>query len=396
MRQPGQFEPAAIKGVMDTHTPTSPAQYDASHTKASLEHVAAGGAPIARMGSATLTTLLPSCVTLAHVGRGVRMVRIGEEIVDPKIVELAHVGTLTAEHLATLLSTSLVDVLFVDRGAVSAATRTLASSPDKNIARLARIVTYLAKCPVVNQCAVLTSALATKFWAPEPKKSDDIGAWASWFKVGDTTNPLTAVPDLVGLATTGVPPLFDPLFRAQSGAATAALLRGRAGSTDAFVAISHLMDTWRSIENIDPILCQRSVLTGEAARIVPLERSGSNVIATISTPLKLRPGSTVLLFEPGVTTQELPVVLASLDFDSDAGMLLARFGSTRLDPFSKRQARRNGFDVLLGRESIGKEFLIAAKPYVPRSASFRPKGSGVSSGLGSTLAIPLDIALAAQ
>ena len=375
--------------------PRTVSQYDAHCYAESKQRVANGLLPLLRMEAPTLTVNPAACMTLAQSKGGVRVIRIGEELIGGELGSLAHKAALDGADIAAIFSSVLTDVLFVDRKTVAAAMQTLAESDDGKVSRLAKIIGYLSKQPVINQCSVLTTALGRKYWAPGgPKLADDLDAWASSFKILAGSSRYAMVPELVSLVSAGTLPVFDPLFRNQSATATSAFLRGNKASVDAFTSISQLQDTWKAVENADPVLYARGILTGDTARIVPIERRGQGVVARISTPLKLRPGGTLLLFGYRMG-KGLQVVLSHLDFDPAAGELLAIFESPRKSQFSNLRARENGFDVLWRQESMHQEFFAVSEPYIPRN-SFRGASKPTAQPRrGSVREIPLDVALAA-
>ncbi|MHB8318070.1 MAG: hypothetical protein ACYDEP_02390 [Acidimicrobiales bacterium] len=368
-------------------------QYDAERHAESQRLVDKKQPPLLRMEAPTLTINPDACVTLALADQSVRIISVGKDLDSQR--EFSVRSKLDADKLALLFRTSTIDVLFADRKTVSVAARTLASSDNRRTVRIAKIITYLSKCPAINQCSVLTTALGRKYWTPGSAKSvDDISRWATYFRIPTGTSRYAMVPDLIELATTGSTPVFDPKFRSQSQTVTSAFLRGNKANADAFSAISHLCDTWTAVENADPVLYQRGILTGQTPRIVPRKRQGSGVVAAISTPMKLRVGNTVLLFGHNMQ-QGLLVVLASLEFDMSTSELLAVFDSPRKSRSSNRKTRTDGFDVLWSHESLGHEFYAINQPYIPWSSAPSAKSATSQPKRGSALEIPLDVALAA-
>jgi len=381
-------------------------QYDAICYTESAERVAKGWVPKLRTEAPGLTIDSKVTVYLAAGRDGgskaaaIRIIGRGHEVFGKSEPGGVSVNVdLTAADLMKLFTvTSLVDVCFADRRSVAVAAKILGRSKDRNQTRVGKIVSYLSKVPAMNHCAVLTSALAKKYWTPGgASHSDDLEMWTRVFNV-DTDQPrFGQAKDLCAIAEAGNIPVFPSVnFRSSAASITSALLRGNRSRVDAFNQLQSHNDQCDAIEGSDPILYERGLLSGSTAKINPIRTEGARVIAEVSTPFKLRPGHAITLFGPEMK-EGLPAMLLGLDFDPVMETLTATFGpvgSTSTKPNSRR--KQSGFDVLTSLGSRDKSFYGINEPFLGSGRTYGPRRRG-QNGLtaGSNREIPLDVSLAA-
>jgi len=382
------------------------AEFDADCHQRSANQVADGGMPIVRLAAGTLTVDPEATVVLGSGKSGAVRVLTQSRGLPSKhpTLRLPSGINLEAQTLADMFtSTGLVDTVLADQATVRAVAKILAASADTKIKRLARIVTYLAKQPAINQCAVLTTALAAKFWSPSgPRQADDLTMWSQAFGL-DGTGRFDNVRDLVSFASVGESPVIRRSdLRTSSQAVTSALLRGNKAKVDAFESLQSHGDLWSAVEGSDPHLYRRGLLVGSTVAMSPIKRNGIQLVADVSTPFKLRTGSEILVFCPDKLSDELiRGVLNHMDFDTETDRLQVELGPPRIrtKKSSAASADSGQWERLCSRTNFGRHDLFAiTAPYMGWSGfrGGRSRNGAQAANTGaSSREVPLDVALAA-
>ena len=369
-------------------------EFDATKREQSVKRVASGKSPTPRMTAPTLYSLEENTVFLASGRSGaVRAIGWGNKVESAKGFEnLQPDRNLTSVEIAGFFTeTALIDVCFVDRTSLSATVKLLSTSTTGFRHGVGRVVKYLAGQPAMSRCAVLTDALAQKFWAPTGLDTGDLNGWASMFDVTSSANRFARAQLLASKVRAGsLPVLPTANLRTSSNQIADSLLRWSGAKVAAFTAVQGHNDLWEAVCGCDPLLYERGLLVGSTARIVPVRLADGILEAEVSMPFKLRPGKNITVFG-GALPKGLPVRLRELDFDNETGKLLAKIA-----PASRRKkGEPDGFFFLSVEESVGQEFYAINEPF---------SGGGYSGGKRSatgdeprrTRDLPLDVSLAAS
>lgn len=382
-------------------------QFDADSHAESTQRVSQGRPPLPRLAAGTLTVTSKATIVLGCGNSGaVRVVTRSVELGTKHSLSIPVGRNLEVTEIADMFTaTGLLDVVMADNATVSAVAKILAASKDPKQKRLAKIVLYLSKQPAINQCSVLTAALAAKFWTPGgTKHSHDLSMWGRAFGLNGTGR-YSNVSELVVVACSGESPIVKlGNLRNSSSNVTSALLRGNRARVNAFDALSKHGDFWAAIEGSDPVLYRRGVLIGSTASITPIVRhDGARLTAAVSTPFKLRDGTEILVFSPTAQTLEVrKAVLHHMDFDTDSNRLRVTIGPV-VTTGKNRAARGRSlaseqWESLCRPSNIGRELFAITAPYL--GGGFRG-GKGKTAGGGTQPTgrtgrdIPLDVALAA-
>jgi len=382
-------------------------KFDSDAYAQSTAQVADGSMPMLRMAAGTLIVNPEATVVLGSGKSGaVRIVANSAGIAQSKPLLSVPTGVnLSPGQLATLFtSTGLVDIVMADTLTVKAVVTLLASSSDPKDKRVARVVGYLSKQPVISQCSVLTTALAMKFWTPGgPKHSGDLVMWSRAFGLTGEKHRFSHLDDLMSFARVGQSHIVNrSQLRESSLDVTKALLRGKRGRVDAFEALQQHNEKWASVEGSDPHLYKRGLLIGSTAQVIPIRRDGVRLISDVSTPFKLRPGSEITVFCPDSAPSSLTQArLEHMDFNADTGRLGVELGpltSKRLSR-TQRTLHTNTWELLCRRTNFGRSDLFAiSTPYMGGSGwSINRRGQGATANtpVAPVREVPLDVALAA-
>jgi len=385
-------------------TPTSRplsgiAAFDAEHHQLSAEQVATGGHPLMRMSAPTLTTT-PEAMVVIGAGRSGAVRCIAKTPDLPSTHPMLHVPVsqnLTAQTLADLFTTTgLVDVVIADRITVRAVVGILAKDTNPKSKWLSKIIGYLARRPAINQCAVLTDALAEKFWCPAGSNADDLRMWGQ--ALGMTASRYGGVRELIAACTDGVPSVVvgRSNLRNSSSDVTSAMLRGNKARVDAFDALGTHEGMWAALQGSDPVLYRRGLRTGSTVALTIADNMSSHLTCSVSTPCKLRTGSTVVAFTTNGTVFQ--VRLERMDFDPATEQLQVVLGPGTGTKILGSGGLRNQWTMMCQYPVGSDGFCAITAPFMGRSSSRFAGAQRFGPAVAArrpNRSVPLDVALAA-
>lgn len=350
----------------------------------SAQRVAGGSTPLARMAAPTLS----------FDNAGEAFVYLdGKRLVMAKGAVLGGISDIVTSGVALQVAEWRTGVVFADRAALNATMKALSDSPSGR--RKARTIAYLCRLPLNGQHAVLTDALAQRFVAPGATRA--LSTWQEAFHLKGASTPEL----LMRLAThaasgesTVIPDAVSKL-RGHGKDAAFHLSKATSGAIEAYKAITRHGDLWSAVEHADPILRESYLRTGDTVAVEPFKMLGGIVEARVSTPFKIRPGSSVLVWRDG--DRGLSATMVELGFDPEAEALTARFAKP-----ATGKRRRNGYDVLfdaLGSrgKGTGEVLYVTTEPFAGKAApggGHKATGSW-TAGRSITRELPLFVSLAA-
>jgi hypothetical protein len=365
-------------------------EYDAKMKEASGARVADGKTPTPRLSSPSLYGTDDNLVQLRLNENGqVVLGHLGADVrgnLSPMIGK-----ALKATNLSDLLHTSgLPEIMFDDQRTLAVALKSLSASTVRQHSRDARIVKYLANQPGMARCCVLTDLLSQRFWATPTMNADVIGDWSAVFGLGTLSESerFSTLVDRVSAGKSDV--LTAPNFRISAKFIADSLLRNNSSKAETFTALQNHNDVWEAVCGSDPLLYERGLLVGSTARIVPIDRDGVFVLCEVSTPFKLRPGNSIMVFG-GVFPKGLPLKLVSLDFDAATGKLIAKITGSQT---KSNKGEPKGFFFLSDETQRGHEFFAINEPFLGGGKNFAKKATAAAKG--GKREIPLDVSLAAS
>jgi hypothetical protein len=279
-------------------------------------------------------------------------------------------------------------MLFTDRATLSAVLRVLNRTGNYKNKKAAQVIAYLAKLPMAYHAVVLTDALALKYWAPVG--CDDLAGWVAAFGMTSMSD-VGAIRSLIERAGEGTSPVFPCAFGYRLGRGLFRSLRaGKRSSIDAYRKINSHMEMWGAVQRTDRHLRSSFLRTGDVVKVTPFKCLGGIIEATATTPFKLRPGSSVFVFDDSAGYE---VSLLDLGFDSGTQSLTARFAPST---FGSKRTKSNGYDMLADPARRGSEFWVTSAPF---QANRRTNPGDVRQGTvgdgAPTRELPLYVSLAA-
>lgn len=336
---------SVIKDV--TAQPTSPAAWEAARKAESAKAVADGGRPLMRIGSAP--------VPHSSWGRPVDVVFVKDGV----LYRDSHYGSLhveTAEHLQSV--DELRVVVFADQGALRLAVKTLENAGAQ---QAARAIPYLVRQGYTSSFVCLTTSLAVRWWDPFRGKGL-LQQWAKAMGASGASTPQT-VRHLYALLASGELPSVS-VDAAAGKLAQVAKLPGLANQFKAYDLARALSEQWAAMLRRDPNLLGRYLLSGEVVRCDPLRFGGGLILGRLSTPCKLRSGSSgkVLVFDNNglEVAVDLKRFLAHDDHGNEG-----LFAELRVGKWGR------GADTLLRSWQMGGSWLLTEAPMAPRSSHRR-------------------------
>lgn len=168
------------------------------------------------------------------------------------------------------------------------------------------------------------------------------------------------------------------------------LMKGRAEAIGAYRTVTRRADLWEAVQHADPLLRETYLGLGDTVTATPFKMLGGLVECHVSTPFKIRPGSSVVVWSDG--GRGLPATLVDLGFDPEAECLTAKFSKP-----SVGKRRRNGYDALFDALGADTPFFVTTQPFAGKDAPGGPKGRQDSwtAGQSVTRELPLFVSLAA-
>ena len=349
-------------------------QHEADLVAASARRVAAGERPLQRM----------EAPTLPFDGAGEAFVSLTGKALT--VTTLSVIGTVADTKPLESIS-QVMDwrsgVIFAERAALAATLKAFASS------HKVRTIAYLCRLPVNGRHAVLTDTLAMRFVAPGPPAS--LETWRTAFGLGRLPLPELLVRlarEAAAGETTVLPGAVADLRRYGKEAAFH-LSKGRAEAIRAYKAITRHADLWAAVQHADPLLRETYLRSGDTVTATPFKMLGGLVECHVSTPFKIRPGSSVVVWRDG--ERGLPATLVDLGFDPGTETLTAKLARP-----STGKRRRNGYDQLFDALNSGESFYLTTQPFAGTAApgGGRRQGSW-TFGRSVTRELPLFVSLAA-
>lgn len=346
--------------------------------------VAAGGTPLQRMVAPTLS--------FDNAGEALVYLE-GKRLVMVRTALVGGISETLTSDIASQVAEWRNGVVFADRAALNATTKALGDSPAGR--RKARVTSYLCRLPLNGQYAVLTEALARRFVAPGP--AGVLSTWRGAFHLEGVPTPELLVSLSTCAASGETPVIPDALSRLRGHGKSAAfqLSKGMSEAIGAYRTITRHGDLWSAVEHADPLLRESYLRIGDTVAVEPFKMLGGIVEARVSTPFKIRPGSSVLVWSDG--GRGLPATMLELGFDPEAEALTARFTKP-----ATGKRRRNGYDLLLDAlgprgKGTGEVLYVTTEPFAGREApgdSHKASGSW-TAGRSVTRELPLFVSLAA-
>jgi hypothetical protein len=182
------------------------------------------------------------------------------------------------------------------------------------------------------------------------------------------------------------------MFESEDKALESVVRRGASSAMAAYDASNSVSEAWGAYERIDTILRYRYLVTGEVARVTPIRRNGSEVVAALSTPFKVREGEVMVVSESDPSQLTRPAALVALGYDVTHG-LIGAFASPG------KRSRSDAIPTLIAAHAARESVLITGSPYLG-SGSFTPSVFRWATKNGAEQAepivrdVPLDVALA--
>jgi hypothetical protein len=143
------------------------------------------------------------------------------------------------------------------------------------------------------------------------------------------------------------------------------------------------MEMWGAFQRTDRYLRSSFLRTGDVVKVTPFKCLGGIIEATATTPFKLRPGSSVFVFDDNTGYE---VSLLDLGFDNNAQSLTARFAASK----------NSGYDMLADPARRGSEFWVTSAPFhVNQRGGPGAVRQGAAGGEPIARELPLYVSLAA-
>jgi hypothetical protein len=280
-------------------------------------------------------------------------------------------------------------MIFTDRATLNAVTKVLNRTGDYKAKKAAQVITYMTKVPMAYQSVVLTDALASKYWAPTG--CNTLSGWMAAFGMPTSPPATGAIRALIERASDGTMTMFPAaLSEASVKGLFDSLRAGKKSSIDAYRKINSHMEMWGAVQRTDRHLRSSFLRTGDVVKVTPFKCHGGIIEATATTPFKLRPGSSVFVFND---TDGLEATLLDLGFDNETQSLTARF--TNSTGFGGDRRKRSGYDMLADPARRGTEFWVTSAPFQANNRG--GSRSTRANGGGDTVVreLPLYVSLAA-
>lgn len=368
-------------------------RYDAERREASTASIAEGGVPVRRMSApgalrrASIAPdgsgVIPFWISKSH---GLTCAMPGEE---------PHKAT--AESVATAFSAPHLVAMPIDKAALRAMVALCRKAGEAH-QTTARLIDFTARLPICSQLLVLTEALGRAYWMPSGRSAADIPAWRSAFGFDATVGSLARLAGRVfddeGL-TGRQDGYVRSLFIAEEKAISARAARGASAAASAFTASNGVSEAWSALERTDAILRYRFLHTGEVSRAKPVKMVGGGVLATVSTPFKLRPGG-VLVMDEGDREQAVgDATLTHLGFEDN---LIGVFHGVSGSSQRRNKTGSRGISAMIAAISARDSVLVTAAPYLGTSRVTSVHRWATWNGLSNVGSVerdlPFDIALA--
>ena len=355
-------------------TRNGPRAWEASQKAKSAKAVAAGGRPLLRMAT--------SPVPHVSWGRPVDIVRAH----DGKLFRSVHEGGVRRETATGLLAGANESrvVVFVDQEAVALASDLLLRD---NQAQAAQALPYLVRQGYAARYVCLTTALATRWWAP----FDGRGSLSQWGKALGVTSgdDYTMARRLYNLLASGLS-VPEQLDSTADRLVRTAVLPSLPNQFKAYDLAGALSEHWGAVSRRDPHLAEKYILAGEVVQCKPLRFGGGLILGQVSTPCKLRTGGKVLVYGPqGLEAQVDLVRFVGHDDQGNEGF----FAELRVGKWGKTA------EILLRSWQAGATWHLTAAPMTPRTSAQRAmwlvgKKSLPGDGERPEREVPVDVVLA--
>lgn len=285
----------------------------------------------------------------------------------------------------------------VDRLAQKVMVRTCERAGDAH-RNLARQIEFAVRLPMSSKLIVLADALARKFWIQPTLSAKEVTDWCTAFgmirKVESLHWLAGQVFDESGM--TGKQTTYrTTMFEAEDKALEKIIERGAPAAMASFEASNTIGEAWGAYERIDTILRYRYLVTGEVARVTPINRVGSDVTAKLSTPFKVREGEVMVVSESDSAQLTRSAKLVALGFDDVHG-LIGTFGSIGS---STRRGASDAIPTMIAAHAARESVLITGSPFLG-SGNFTPSVFRWATQAGAEKAdrierdVPLDVSLA--
>ena len=327
--------------------------------------------------------------TLSFDGAGETLVYLAGKTLTMSDVGLVTgtVGKTVVDDVPGRVTAWRTGVVFADRAALSATLKALGTSERPH---RSRAISYVCRLPVNGQHAVLTDALAMRFVAPGPPSS--LETWRAAFRLEGlpTTELLVRLATEAAAGESTVFPGAVADLRRYGKEVSSHLSKGRSEAIGAYKVVTRHADLWNAVQHADPLLREAYLRTGDTVTATPFKMLGGLVECHVSTPFKIRPGSSVVVWRDG--ERGLPATLVDLGFDPEAERLTAKFAGP-----ATGKRRRNGYNVLFDSLGTGEELFVTTQPF---GGSAQPGAGGRNHGTwsaGRSVAreLPLFVSLAA-
>ena len=290
------------------------------------------------------------------------------------------------------LPLDVVQWIFADRRTLTVLLKQMNDSPTDR--RMAKALAYTSKMPLNGRCHVLTDALALKYTTSA--KLTSIAAWKAAFGLGDLDTQ-QALVELIRLASEGENAVFPaavPSLTSLGRLAFSKIVSGKQSAIAAYKLITRHHDLWEAVVHSDALLRETAVRRGDTIVATPYKFLGGMVECRVSTPFKIRPGSSVVVWRDDECG--LSATLVSLGFDSASESLTARFTSPRVGK-SKPNGYKEMFEAAIDRSGVERQFYVTTQPFEGTDRYISPAiySNSWIAGRSVNRELPLFVSLAA-
>lgn len=360
-------------------TPPLPGQNEAQLVAESARRVAAGNGPLQRMTSPTL----------AFQQSGELFVYLEHGQLQMSYISLAGgIRHPTTTDIANEVKRWNNGVIFADRSAFAVTLGLLKKEYEK---LTIDAICYTMQLALNGRYTILTDALATRYVAPGAPGS--LETWREAFHIGKRPmlNLLVALAAKASDGENLVFPNAVSTLQEYGGEILSELSKGWSRAIQAYKVATRHSDLWNAVQHSDSLLRDIYLATGDTISVTPLKMLGGRVECKVSTPFKIRPGSSVVIWQDGGTG--LPATFVDLGFDPESESLTGHFA-----PPTAGKTKRNGYDMLFDSLRSPMKMFVTTQPFVGGTAK-SSMGSGPLYGLPSrsniTRDLPLFVSLAA-
>lgn len=299
-----------------------------------------------------------------------------------------------AESVSTAFNSPGILAMPVDRTAHKAMIKRCDKAGETHRATT-RLLDFAVRMPMSSRMLVLTEALARKFWIQTDLSTSSVTDWCTAFGMTRKVESLVWLAGRVFDETnmTGKQNTYrTSMFEAEEKALASVVERGTSAAIAAFESSNSVSEAWSAYERIDAVLRYRYLVTGEVARITPIRRNGTEVVAALSTPFKVREGEVMAVSESDRDGLTRPCVLSSLGYDEVHG-LIGTFSSPG------KRSRSDAIPTLIAAHAARESLLITGSPYLGAgnftASVFRwTTKSGAEKAEAIERDTPLDVTLA--